>query len=212
MDDIFWTSKKEKRNKEFRDSDGGYAPGGANGGNSNNIVDVSNNRIFFYSTVDRGRVLKLNKALLSLSVSMTHRAMHLDAEVVPIKLHINSYGGSVFSGFAAIDYILQSKIPVHTIIDGCAASAATLMSVVGTKRYMHKNSFMLIHQLSSGMWGTYRQLQDDMENCDVLMDKICEIYKRHTKIPKSKLNELLKHDLWWDAETCLKYGMIDEII
>ena len=96
MDDIFWTSKKDKRDKEFRDSDGGYGPGGANGGNSNNIVDVSNNRIFFYSTVDRGRVLKLNKALLSLSVSMTHRAMHLDSEVVPIKLHINSYGGSVF--------------------------------------------------------------------------------------------------------------------
>tara|TARA_B100000214_G_scaffold375219_1_gene360636 strand:- start:2807 stop:3445 length:639 start_codon:yes stop_codon:yes gene_type:complete len=212
MEDLYWTSGGRKRDKEFRDSDGGYGSGGANGGNSNNIVDVSNNRIFFYSTVDRGKVLKLNKALLSLGISMSHRALHLETDVVPIRLHINSYGGSVFSGFAAIDYILQSKVPVHTVIDGCAASAATLMSVVGAKRYMHRNSFMLIHQLSSGMWGTYRQLQDDMENCDVLMDRIREIYKRHTKIPKTKLNELLKHDLWWDAETCLKYGMIDEII
>jgi ATP-dependent protease ClpP protease subunit len=27
-----------------------------------------------------------------------------------------------------------------------------------------------------------------------------------------KLDEMLKHDLMWDAQTCLKYGMIDEII
>ena len=27
-----------------------------------------------------------------------------------------------------------------------------------------------------------------------------------------KLNEILKHDLMWDAKTCLEYGMIDEII
>jgi ATP-dependent protease ClpP protease subunit len=211
MEDMYWASKKKKQT-EFSDSEGGYNSSAANGGNVNNVVEVSNNKIFFYSVVDRGRVLKLNKAILSLSISMSHRAMHLDTEVVPIKLHINSYGGSVFSGFAAIDYILQSKIPVHTVIDGCAASSATLMSVVGTKRFMNKNSFMLIHQLSSGMWGTYRQLQDDMTNCDVLMDKIREIYKTHTRIPKRLLDDMLKHDLWWNAETCLKYGMIDEII
>ena len=179
---------------------------------NDNIVEVVNNRIYFYSAVDRARILKLNKSIHNLGISLTHRAMHTNSKPLPIKLYINSYGGSVFASFAAVDYILNSKVPVETIIDGCAASAATIMSVVGAHRTMHKNSFMLVHQLSSGMWGNFRKLKDDMENCELLMKKIKEIYKVHTKIPKRKMDEILKHDLWWDSSTCLKYGLIDEII
>ena len=43
------------------------------------------------------------------------------------------------------------------------------------------------------------------------MDKIIDIYKNHAKIPKTKLKELLKHDLWWNLDTCMKYGLVDEI-
>ena len=41
---------------------------------------------------------------------------------------------------------------------------------------------------------------------------IKDIYKKHTKIPKGQLSKILKHDLWWDAKTCLKYGLVDDII
>ena len=27
-----------------------------------------------------------------------------------------------------------------------------------------------------------------------------------------KLDEILKHDLMWDAKTCLEYGLVDEIV
>ena len=100
----------------------------------------------------------------------------IDMNASPIKLHINSYGGSVFAGLSAVDYILKSKVPVHTVIDGCAASAATLMSVVGTKRYMHKNACMLVHQLSGIMWGKFQEMKDDMLNSEMLMKKIKNIY------------------------------------
>ena len=56
------------------------------------------------------------------------------------------------------------------------------------------------------------ELKDDMDNCDLFMRIIRDIYTEHTKIPKKKLNEILKRDLWFDAETCLEYGLIDEII
>ena len=71
---------------------------------------------------------------------------------------------------------------------------------------------MLIHQLSSGLWGKYEEIKDDMENCDKLMKMIKDIYAEYTKIPKKKLNEILKHDLWFDADQCLEYGLVDEII
>ena len=44
------------------------------------------------------------------------------------------------------------------------------------------------------------------------MKKIKNIYEEYTLIPKRKLNEILKHDLWWDAKTCLEYGLVDEIV
>ena len=77
---------------------------------------------------------------------------------------------------------------------------------------MHKHSFMLIHQLSSGMWGNYESLKDQMENNDLLMETIRNIYTENTKIPKRILNQILKKDLWFDAEACLKHGLVDEII
>ena len=55
-------------------------------------------------------------------------------------------------------------------------------------------------------------IKDDMTNNELLMKTIKEIYEQYTKIPRKQLNEILKHDLWWDAKTCLEYGLVDEII
>ena len=71
---------------------------------------------------------------------------------------------------------------------------------------------MLVHQLSGHMWGKYAEMKDNMLNSEMLMKKIRNIYRKHTMIPEDKLEEILKHDIWWDAEQCLEYGMIDEII
>jgi len=177
-----------------------------------NVVDTSHNRIFFYSGVTRPKILQLNKNIFNLNVNMLSKTGPLEYEPPPIKLHINSYGGSVFAGLSALDYIKNSKVPVHTIIDGCAASAATLMSCVGAHRQMHRNSFMLVHQLSGAMWGKFQEMEDDFENSKMLMNKIKNIYSEHTKIPKREMDKILKHDLWWEAEKCLQYGLIDEII
>jgi len=66
--------------------------------------------------------------------------------------------------------------------------------------------------LSGVMWGKFQEMEDDMENSKMLMKKIKDIYRKHTKIPEEKMNDILKHDLWWDAEQCLEYGLVDEII
>ena len=118
----------------------------------------------------------------------------------------------MFAGLSAVDTIQASNVPVCTLVEGCAASAATLMSIVGTRRAIRKNSFMLIHQLSSGMWGKYEEQKDQMQNNDLIMEVIKGLYDKHTKIPKKKLREILKRDVWFDAETCLEYGLVDEIV
>tara|TARA_R100001015_G_C4632982_1_gene197280 strand:+ start:1680 stop:2291 length:612 start_codon:yes stop_codon:yes gene_type:complete len=178
----------------------------------NNRIDTKSNRIYYYCEVSRGRNLTLNMKLKELAGDLLDRSRALQVDPGKIYLHINSYGGSVFAGFSSVDYILNSEVPVTSIIDGCAASAATIMSVTAKHRQINKHAYMLIHQLSSGMWGKYQEQKDSMENNDRLMKMIIDIYEEHTKIPKKELNKLLKHDLWWDADTCLKYGLVDEII
>ena len=71
---------------------------------------------------------------------------------------------------------------------------------------------MLIHQLSSVMWGKYEEMKDEMENLDLLMERIEEIYRAHCSIPKKELTEILKHDLWLDSAKCIKCGLADEIV
>ena len=130
----------------------------------------------------------------------------------PIHLHIQSQGGSLYHTLYIMDLIENMKTPVYTYVDGFAASAATLISVVGKKRYMTKNSLMLIHQLSGADSGKFYELQDQMSNMQILMNTINKIYLNKTKIDQETLLKLLQKDLWLDAKTCLAYGLVDEII
>jgi len=196
--DLFWAaSQSNEEDSSSTDDD---------------TIIIKQNRIYFYSEVKRTKILTLNKSLRKLDKELINRSNTLDAAVPNIHLHIQSFGGSVFAAFSTIDYIRNSTTPVHSVIEGCAASAATLMSVVAEKRYINEHSYMLIHQLSSGLWGKYEEIKDDMKNCDRFMKMIKEIYTKYTKIPKKKLEGILKHDLWFNAEQCLEYGLVDEII
>lgn len=177
------------------------------------ILEIVNNRIYFYADIDRDTSLRLNKELKQKESDILHDTLINDRkESVNIFLHINSYGGSVFHGFSILDNLVTCKVPIITIVDGCAASSATLFSVAGKRRYIHKHSFMLIHQISSIMWGKYAECQDEMKNQDILMKTIKDIYKEYTSLPMKKLDEIMSHDLWFDATQCLNYKLVDEIL
>ena len=70
---------------------------------------------------------------------------------------------------------------------------------------------MLIHQLSSGCWGQMDKLEEEMENLRELMDQIKNIYKKYSRIPTEELDEILKHDYWWNADICMSKGLVDEV-
>ena len=178
-------------------------------------VEVINNRIYFYADIDQSKILHLIKTIKEKEDEMIvkQRTWLLDAPPT-IHLHIQSYGGYVHAGMAAYDHIKNLKVPVHTYVDGVSASAATLLNISGVKRFIYKNAFMLIHQISYAYWGTFthENLKDEMQNSDNLMTVLKKIYLESTGIPEKKLNELLKKDLYFTAEDCLKYNLVDSII
>jgi len=182
-------------------------------GDQQNQFQVQSNHLYFYSDVTRESMYVLNRQLDALEKHLRMKEIQFNLPTLPpIEMYISSEGGEVYSSFTTVDRILSSKVPVHTYVEGIAASAATLISVVGARRYIRKNANMLIHQVSSAMWGNFAQFQDEMKNLELVMNMIKKVYLEHTKLKETDLTELLKHDLCLSPKDCLKYGLVDEII
>ena len=123
-------------------------------GKENDVNIYSNdNHIYYYSSVTKKSALELNTEIRKVTRTLLRISSDFNTNPPPIYLHINSYGGSVFAALSVIDTIQYNPVPVYTIIEGAAVSAATMISVHGKKRYITKSGHMLIHQLSSGFWG-----------------------------------------------------------
>ena len=175
-------------------------------------IITDKNNIYLYGGITPESCEMLKNQLNEMNYNGKIFKTTYNSEPPPINLHIQSGGGALMPTFYIVDLIESMETPVHTYVDGYAASAASLISVVGQKRFMSKNSMILIHQLSSGSKGKYNEIEDDKQNMDLMMRKLREIYMRKTLIPLSKLNDILSRDLWMDAETCKKLGLVDEII
>ena len=130
-----------------------------------------------------------------------------------IKLHIQSVGGSLLPTFGLVDFIKNSEIPIDTYISGFVASAGSIISVSGSKRYMTKNSMMLIHSLRTVIGEVnYEELEDHYLNSKSMMNIVKGIYKEKSTISNEKLDFLLQHDYWLNSTDCLKYKLVDYII
>tara|TARA_B100000886_G_scaffold302949_1_gene233290 strand:- start:261 stop:926 length:666 start_codon:yes stop_codon:yes gene_type:complete len=129
-----------------------------------------------------------------------------------IKLILQSPGGSLLPAFGLVDYIKSSTIPIDTYINGYVASAASLISISGSERFMGKNGLMLIHSLrTSSDGGTYKNINDNKENADTFMELLKNIYLTSSNIDDDYLNFLLSHDLWLNSTTCLNYNLVDKL-
>jgi len=178
------------------------------GGGSSGVTRHKNH-IYFYDDVNTENCLELNKMIVELSKELQKHSLEYDTKPAKIYLHINSYGGELLACFSTVDYIRNCPIPIVSIVEGCAASAATLMSVVCDERYMTPSSYMLIHQLRGGYWGKFDEMEEDLDNSKKFMERIYEIYEDCTKLGRKQLRKMLRKDEWWDYETCLGYGLVD---
>lgn len=177
-------------------------------------VTVIENNIYFYCGVNKKNIVKLITAIKDVTRRLKIMQIEYGVSDIKINLHINSFGGSVFAALSAIDTIMANDVPIISIVEGGAASAATLISVVCHERRITPNSFMLVHQLSSGFWGKMEEIKDEFQNLKKLMKTLTKLYKKHTSIDESSettLKDLLKRDLWLSSSECLKYGMVDVI-
>jgi len=179
-------------------------------------VETTGNHIYFYAGVDSDRVLNLIKNIRDLDTALRNeqlsRSMKEALPATPIWLHVQSGGGDLFAGFGFADQISMIKTPIYSIVEGYCASAASLITLACTKRYILPNAFMMIHQLRSFMWGKYEEFKDEVKLQDMLMDQMVEFYTKHTRISSGDVRELLKRDSWFNATQCIERGLVDGIL
>lgn len=179
------------------------------------IIKVEENRVYFHADVTRENCIKLIESLQKAQEYIAIRNIKNEFEEIGnIYLYIFSDGGELYAGFNIADFIQNSKVDIITIVEGCVASAATIISMAGKERYIRKNAYMLIHELRSGCLGKYSECQDDMENNNILMDHMKKFVNDRCNNPKleKKIDKVLKHDHIWDSDKCLKYGLVDKIV
>ena len=130
-------------------------------------VLVERNNIYLYGDITPESCEQLKNKLNELNFNGRLFKISYNSDPPPINIHIQSSGGTLMNSFYIVDLIESLEIPVNTYVDGYSASAATLINVVGNKRYMTKNSMMMIHQLSSSSQGKYENLNDNSKNMNM---------------------------------------------
>lgn len=178
---------------------------------ANTYITTTFNHIYFNNDISPETVFELNKELRNVDNTINIAIATMKIDRPPIYLHLTTDGGVIYSALSVIDCMNSLVSPVYTVIDGFVASAGTLISVNGKKRYMGENAYMLIHELRGGFWGKMTEIDEEYINTKRIMKHIIKIYDDKTKIKKKELEVILKKDIIWDIDECINKGLVDEI-
>jgi ATP-dependent Clp endopeptidase proteolytic subunit ClpP len=168
------------------------------------------NNMYLTGGLTESTCLELSQVLIGYRNILGDKDFNYDK----LNLYIQSPGGSLLPTLALIDEIKNFELPIETYIRGYAASAATLLSVVGKKRYMYNNSIMMIHgvKLSGTEMNTLLEVRDLNDNVNLFMDIIKNIYLENSNMTEEQLEKYFIRDKWMSSKEALNYGLIDEII
>ena len=129
-----------------------------------------------------------------------------------IEVRINSNGGDVFTALAMLDKLRSTSIPVRTEAHGIAASAASLLLMAGDTRCMTRNTTLMIHQPSAGVWGTVDEIISYANYLAQNRRRIFAIYGDACGQTAEQMSEAHRIDQYYTAEQALSLGLIDQIL
>lgn len=131
-----------------------------------------------------------------------------------ITVKINSCGGDLYTGIAIHNALKGLDATVNVIIEGIAASAASIIAVAGDKVSVYPGSIMMIHGVSVYNYDSMnlqdlRKLEKMMEANE---EAIAEIYHNKTGIPVDELRNLMAEEDWMTGKKAVEKGFADEVL
>jgi ATP-dependent protease ClpP protease subunit len=138
----------------------------------------------------------------------------LSDEAKTIRVHINSPGGDVFGAVNIANALRDQQVSkgrtVETIVDGLAASAASIVLMAGSIVRMADNGLVMIHNpwsIGIGEAKDMRKLADDL---DTVRNTIIATYKWHSQLEDDDIVALMDETTWMDADEAIANGFATE--
>lgn len=132
-----------------------------------------------------------------------------------LTLRINSLGGDVFDGIAIANALrawLQAETgrTIETVVEGIAASAATLPAMAGTTRRIGDNALFMVHNPWTIEIGNAATMRKTAETLDAIRDGIVATYQWHSQLSAEELVALLDAETWMSADQAVENGFATE--
>lgn len=137
----------------------------------------------------------------------------LPAKITTARVHVNSLGGDVFDGVAIANSLrawAKNGRTVVTIVDGVAASTASIVIMAGTTIQISDNGMVFVHDpwtIGIGNSKDMRKLADDL---DAIRGSILATYKWHSTLDDDALLALMDAETWMDADEAITNGFATE--
>lgn len=129
----------------------------------------------------------------------------------PIRLFINSFGGSVYDGLSLVDIIKQSKTPVHTISIGSSMSMGLWIYLAGHKRFIGEHSTLMFHDISTWVWDKSEGIKQELNEMLRLQKIICDEITNTSLVKQETLNDYINRKAEWyiPANEAIKLKLAD---
>ena len=130
----------------------------------------------------------------------------------PIELELCSGGGDAYIALAFAARIRRSMCPVHITVYGSCQSAAVLILASGTKRYMTKESWVMVHQDHGEISENVTLIEVETKHLRAMEDQWAKLLAGLTTTSAKKWAKLHKETTYLTPEQCVKLGLVDGVI
>jgi ATP-dependent protease ClpP protease subunit len=127
----------------------------------------------------------------------------------PLEVHINSGGGDVWDGISIKNAIESHSGPVTTVVDGSAASIASVIAQAGTERVMMPGSMMMIHEAFTVAAGNAAELAKTAATLDEVSANLASLYAKSAGGTAEQWRAAMKEETWYTAEQAVAAGLAD---
>jgi len=137
------------------------------------------------------------------------RDLQGDGELT-VKLH--SDGGDVVEGYAIINMLKSLERPLHVIVEGLAASMASVIVAIADRVTVYEHSFIMIHRINGSAQGTPEQIISSGETIQKLEGLAIDAYVARTGKTREQIIELMNRETWFAAGEAKEIGFADTVI
>lgn len=128
-------------------------------------------------------------------------------DVTEMTVHINSPGGAAWDGITIMNALRAHKATVNVVVDGIAASAASVIAMAGDTVTMNRGAQMMIHDASGGAWGNAQDMENVAGILHKLSDSIADTYAAHAGGTREEWRAVMQAEAWYTAEEAVQAGL-----